>query len=480
MIKERVPFLRSDRGRLVTICLLIGAAILGGTLVGHRAYLSDYRLNDSLDARHYVQLGHNLLVEGHYSRTDGPPYPPDYLRTPIYPVVAGGLDLMFGAVGIYLFQIGLHLALVWMIYGLGRSYFGERVAFWVALFPAVDLMYAVYNFNALTEPLFVTWTFAGLAVLLPRLVPPPGHEETAPAGGWRRDLLGGLLLALATMTRPAGLYLPVLAAAMALWFVGRRRGVRPAMRVAALILIPSVILVGGWIGRNQRLFGVAKISIVDAVGTVFMAGAGAYQVHHDISRPEAQEMIVDEFEIPTLQQALNPWLLDRPVREIDASLRAAGPEVLRKYPRDLVVSSVVGVIKGTLSHNVNELETLLGLEWNAPGGGRLARLRPDAWRTLIGNPPVLSAVFFWQLFHSLALVVGALVGVVLLLRSPRDRQVACVLLVVLAYFGAGMALFGIDAYYRSRIPLLPYLSVLAGVGIGRGFVGGLLHKRWSR
>jgi hypothetical protein len=282
------------------------------------------------------------------------------------------------------------------------------------------------------------------------------------------------------MTRPAGLYLPVLVAALALWFVGRRRGGRLAMRAAVLILIPSVILVGGWIGRNQRLFGVAKISIVDAVGTVFMAGAGAYQVHHDISRPEAQAMIVDEFGVPTLQQALNPWLLDRPVREIDASLRAAGPEVLRKYPRDLVVSSAVGVLKGALSHNVNELETLLGLEWNAPGGGGLARLRPDAWRTLIENSPVLSAVFFWQLFHSLALIGGALGGVLLLLRSPRDREVTCVLLVVLAYFGAGMALFGIDAYYRSRVPLLPYLSVLAGVGIGRGVVAGLLHKRSSR
>ncbi len=49
------------------------------------------------------------------------------------------------------------------------------------------------------------------------------------------------------------------------------------------------------------------------------------------------------------------------------------------------------------------------------------------------------------------------------------RPVGLVLILVIAYFGVGMALFGVDAYYRSRIPMLPYLFLLAGFGASRLF-----------
>ena len=472
VMRERLArLLRGDLRRLIGLCVAINLAILAGIALRYPAYLSDYRLNDSPDARHYVLLGRNLLLEGHYSRMDAPPYDPDFLRTPVYPVLAGALDVVTGPLGLYLLQIAVQVAALVLLYRLARRYFGPRAAFWAGLLAATDLMSTTYNFSALTEPLFSLFVLLALTLLLPRLVPARDPPPDRP-GAW---VLGGLALALATLTRPAGLYLPLLAAVAALWLVGRRAGWRPAVRAAGLVLVPSLLLVGGWIARNERLFGVARVSSVDAVGTVHMAGAGAYQLHHGVERPEAQAMIVEEFGVPTLLEVQNPWLTELDEREIDARLRAAGPEILARYPGDLIRSSVLGLIKGSLSHNVPALAYLHGREWTPPGLGELARLRGAALRRLASNHPALIGAFFWQIGHALATLLLAAIGLWRLALSSEHRRLLLLVVVVLAYFGAGMALFGVDAYYRSRMPLLPLLFLLGGVGAASS-----IPKRTSR
>ncbi len=454
--------LGSARWRLVLVCLTINGSILAGIALRNPEYLFDFRLNDSPDALHYIQLGRNLLLEGEYSRVDGPPFPPDFLRTPVYPVLAGSLDLATGPIGIYLTQVALQIGAILMLFRLAAIFFGRRAAVWAGLLVATDLMWATYNFSALTEPLYVFLTLAALAVLLPRLLPPGRVLANRPAA--LTDLLAGTLLALATLTRPGGLYLPVVLAVAGLWWLGRRAGWRLGVRAAALLLLPSVLLVGGWIVRNQRQFGVAGLTSVEAVGTVYMAGAGAYQLHHGVDRPTAQRMIATEFELPTLLEAQNPWLSELGIAEIDARLRGAAPEVLARYPSDLVLSSLLGLVKGSLSHNVPSLAGLHARAWTAPGLGGLVRLRGAAFGRLFSNHPALIVAFLWQVGHSLATLALALLGLIAALRSAASRPAALTLLLAVAYLAVGMALFGVDAYYRSRMPLLPILFLFAGVG----------------
>ena len=143
--------LREDRWRLVLVCLTVNASILAGIGLRNPEYLSDFRLNDSPDARHYVQLGRNLLLEGHYSRTEGPPFSPDFLRTPVYPILAGALDIVTGPTGIYLAQVAIQAGVVLLLYHLAGIYFGAGAAFWVGLLAATDLMSATYIHSALEE-----------------------------------------------------------------------------------------------------------------------------------------------------------------------------------------------------------------------------------------------------------------------------------------------------------------------------------------
>src|SRR4051794_39038580 len=68
------------------------------------SYLCDYRLSLNPDAEHYVLLGRNYWRYGVYSRMSHDPYELDVMRTPIYPLVVGGLDLIHGVWVVFAFQ----------------------------------------------------------------------------------------------------------------------------------------------------------------------------------------------------------------------------------------------------------------------------------------------------------------------------------------------------------------------------------------
>jgi hypothetical protein len=150
---------------------------------------------------------------------------------------------------------------------------------------------------------------------------------------------------------------------------------------------------------------------------------------------------------------------------MDAQLRAAIRPVLSRYPRGLVVSSVRGVVKSTVSHNMGPLASMTGTRWVAPGTGSLLRADPDALGRLAHNGAILATGFVWELAHTVFAWVLAFVGLVLALRSSAWRPFGLVLLAVLLYFHLTVAVVGAEAFYRSRTPHVPYVFALAGLAL---------------
>jgi 4-amino-4-deoxy-L-arabinose transferase-like glycosyltransferase len=442
------------------LCLAVNLAVFAAVAVNRPDYLRDYRTNHNPDALHYVLLGRNLLLHGEYSRCDGPPFVPDMVRTPVYPVFAGGLDLLGGAGAIYLAQALLQTGSCLLLFALVRPRFGVRAAFWASLLLATDLMLAIYNFEAMSEPLFNFLALAGLALAVPAVL-----SLTGEGCGAGRLFFGGLLLGLAILTRPTGLYLPVVLAlsllGLGLW---RKRFARALAGTLALLLgaCPFPAL---WIARNATVFSVPRLSTTDAVVRVYFLGGGAYQLHHQIPLEEAQAKIAREFGLPPHEVVMNPWVSDQPISELDVRVRSAAFPVMTKYPAELVKSALGGLIKASVSHNTGELAGLTGKEWQAPGLGDLFRLRPAALARLWANGPVLALVFGWQGLHVLLTLGLAAGGVVVGLRRPSTRAVTGLILAVLLYFYLTVAVFGLEAFYRCRVPVLPFLCALAGVGL---------------
>src|SRR6185369_10322903 len=131
----------------VIVCLGLNFTLFAGIALRNPHYLVNYQLAGNPDSLHYVLIGHNVFTEGAYSRSVGPPFVPDMLRTPVYPLFAGGLELLGRAAAIYFVQVLLHAGSCVLLFVLVRRYFGARPAFWASLFLASDLALIATNFE---------------------------------------------------------------------------------------------------------------------------------------------------------------------------------------------------------------------------------------------------------------------------------------------------------------------------------------------
>lgn len=446
---------------VLLVSISLGAVTAGYIAAGSPGYFRDFLRNDNPDAKHYVILGRNFWERGHYSRMTGPPYAPDIMRTPVYPLIAGGLDLACrGVWGVYAFQLLCTTALAIGTYALGCAVFGRRPALAAGLLVAADLSLIVLCFESMSECVFNL--LATMAVIWwAREV---YLSSDRPARHW--SALGiGALLGVSILTRPAGLYLPlVMSGVWVVLAVARRR---PRLAVHALILlVASYLPVIPWIARNYAVFGAARLTTADPINLVYFAGAGAYATHHQITLTEAQEIIRKEHDLASLGESNNFWVSDREVTRIDSELRAASPKVLLKYPGALCRASLIGIGKALIAHNAGTLSEMAGSKWVSPGLGTAFRGDVKTFASRLSrNDPVPVAVFVWELLFALALPVFAVLGAAIGVARPPLRLPAVCLLLIAAYYTLTIAVVGLDAYARHRSPLIPLMCLLAALAL---------------
>jgi len=450
--------------RFLGLVLLVALAINGATLlsVAHLrpAYLADYRLNTNPDAVQYVQLGVNVWTKGVYSRQDAAPYAPDVLRTPIYPLVAGGIQAATGRIWpLYVAQILFALATAALLTVFTARQFGVAAGITAGLLCAVDPMLSCLNFEAMSDPLFVLlssgaiWLWIRLAV---------SGTDSSPQRLWL-----GALVGVAILTRPSGLYLPLALGATEIAVRTIQRG-RPVLRGAVVAMLVSYVVVAPWVVRNYALVRLPKLTTADTINLLYFAGAGVYQVRYGIDRETAQARIAADYQLPTVEQSNNPWLVDRSIASMDSAERQAAWRIFRSDPPALALASATGLMKALFSHNVAKLAEITGYPW---GGGNIDRLRSgiaDGVSTLLRTtPPLLVSSLVGQLCCAVTVVLLGFVGVVMALRNGAGRLAAAMLLAALSYNLMTIGIVGIDAYARHRAPVTPILCVFAGLAVAR-------------
>ena len=442
-------------------CLGLNLVIACLILVYQPQYFVDQKLITDPDARHYLLLGENLIEHGSFSRCREAPFRPDLFRTPIYPLFVGVLDHVGGLAAIYLVQVLLHAGSCASVMLLARRTLGNRAALWAGLFVALDPVLAIYNFLPMSESLALFFLTAAIALAIPVL---SSLENVRPT--WCYRILGsGFLLGLCILTRPAALYVPLILslACLAIGFVRRCR--LHSLIACGMLLLPVVALTGSWVVRNALVFSVSKLTSNDSSLLVYFTAAGAYELRYGLSLKEAQAKIANEFGIATYAQAANAHTSNRSEAEIERELRAVRWTVLAKYPGHLALASMLAVLKSSVSHPTDELATMLGREWVAPHASNLLRSPMIAGRRLWENGAALVAVFLGQLAQIAIEICCAIVGMVVAVRSRESRATALILLLLLSYFYLTVALEGLEADCRFRIPALPFLSLFAGCGM---------------
>lgn len=395
------------------------------------------------DAVSYHRLGVNLLEAGVYSNAEGPPYARHMYRTPMYPFFLTAVYSVFGikAYAAVLVQMIMSAGMCVVLYRLGIMLFDPVAARIAALLLAVDHSQIVYANQLLSETLFTCLFLLGIywffSFLLKQRI--------------RYLIYAGFYLGFSVLCRPVALYYIVIAAAVLLiWF---RDQVKTALTGTALYTAVLLLSLAPWLARNCALSGGGVfVSEMEGVALSWYTESIRERLYGSDGPAQAPEQ--ESGEAPdeeNMKQAGRVRLLPVLARE---SLEYTGKVLLffimpaggeNVYARMLQVEQR----QWDRDHFIEKPMQLLS---DALHGMPLRQ-----WAVIVFSTG-------WMVFINAAVLAGVRYG----LRS-EDRRIIQVLSVIILYFAL---VTGAAFAARFRIPVMPYLVLLAGAGLSGRYKNG--------
>lgn len=271
-------------------------------------------------------------------------------------------------------------------------------------------------------------------------------------------LLSSLLFGSAILVRPIGQFAVVAPSMIPLAFAGVPWRKRIGL-VALVVSIPAIV-VAGWSLRNYRLSGVASLSTIGAINFFYYRAGGtlAYASH-----VEWEEEL----------QKLTP-----PDRR--ASLTKQAIKIIAHHPEAFAEMTTWSFLYLCFVPDRTPLSHLLGVQQSFPldePGSMRAREALDAlyispskalrsiYRSEFYSSATLLGLTIFQILWLLALWIGVIVG--LRFIEHRSYEGLCAMFCTATAFGLILLASGPEAVARFRIPAVPFLAVLGGIGWSR-------------
>jgi hypothetical protein len=407
------------RGRALSTALLFVVAIAAAVAL---ALWQRARGENDWGNAGFQQIQHARSVwdGAGFGRTYPFGFHPNLFLRPVYTVVLAPFTAAFQwdaapfRVGVAVLQgaanAGLGLAVGWVLARAGQ----ERAAS-VARWACVLDPFLVSQAATIVDTIVFTLLLAGSWALAVRA------SERRTTGAWA---LAGLCFGLAVLTRSTALaVLP--AAAFRLWET--RPAARDAARHAAAFGAAAFLVLVPWFARNHAITDRWMLSTVDGVN-VWMGN----NEHTARFLDEARSL--DELPGREPLDALNAVTVEDQLRAYDASREAAS-----RWMRENRGEALVLAVRKA------------GLLWTPQAYPRTTRSR------IHGLKETVAVVW------TLALYAVAACGLALAVRSPSLRPVARDVALTCAAFTVPHAIAWSGT--RLRVPLEPFLIVLAAVGV---------------
>ena len=342
--------------------------------------------------------------------------------------------------GIIVFAVGAFTYLGW---GLAPAVVASALV-------ALDIPSIVYAVELMTETLF-TACFA-LATLLALYVLKPqqrlGQSQLL-------SLLGAsALLAFGLLTRPIGEF-GLIVPAILVMLVGAGSWPRRAGFQLLLLSLPVLTLIG-WSVRNHAIAGLASPSSVGASNLFYYRAGGTLA-----------------FSSGTGWLASIKQMGTRP----QAQLTGDAFSIIEQHPVAFAEMTAWSLLFVTLAPVRTPLNHLLGVQQvfpvQDPGSIRLrAAVAPivtapraaiaTIYRDEFDSSPAIVTLTILQLLSVTFLWAGVIAG--LSTASPRSYPGACVLILAATAFVLMLLAAGPEGTARLRIPALPFLAIIAGIG----------------
>lgn len=403
-------------------------ALIGKVMLGDHVFVS------YSDAYYfYLQSAKNLIHAGTLSIASETPFYPDAYHTPLYPLfLAALLYIKLPLLAIIAVQDCIIALTATVVYRIGIILFTSRsIALFGALAMGLEPM-AIYWGNILvSDSLFAFFFVFALYCFLKKNYP-----------------VFGLLMGLATLTRPIALYFFILFIAMIpiRYYLEENRSRQSLKkllcRLASAIIIFGIIL-APWLIRNKVQFNTAKLSM-----------AGWYEFYIAVGLPFAQVEHVVYPSPPTTPKINADQDFTRFDFKYEQYYKLAFLNVVRTHPMEYVKFHVSRMWTALWNHGYSYLAhdvigaKISSLEKGAPG----AALYSFVW---IGN-------ILWILFYIMAIY------------NYRRKE----LRIWLIFFGvlllsnimsAGVIVPEGGEMSRYMLPFAPIIFLFAGAGIENFF-----------
>lgn len=312
--------------------LIFFATLAVHALIFFAAFPKAYFENRGSDYADYQLLANNLLSGNGLSLHREPPYVPDTIRTPAYPIFLALVKRVTGSFypSLYLtLLLGATIPLAGFL--LMRLFTDDRRLWWLtaailALDPNLFYYSFIYGSEGLAAPFFA-WSIVLCAYALHRKM-------------WY-SVAAGLMTGLATLVRPVSQFLPLLFILAAFFKTPRTVEIKRHARVISLACLAGfAAVVTPWLLRNYIVFGVFNYSSVGWFNMYTRTAATVEAIHDGRDYPTMRLEFLDRL-------WEKGYVQKRPVLERDVSGFEFKPifqkeafATIRRYPKEFVISQV--------------------------------------------------------------------------------------------------------------------------------------------
>lgn len=410
------------------------------------------------DSAGYLVIAENLAERGVFSEARMEPYAPDTFRTPGYSLFVAffGYIMGGGVWSVVAIQIILTALTALVIWEMGKRMGYAAPGFGAALLFALEPTVIFSTLTLMSEALFMCLFLFALYVWF--------FADEFLTSNYRAPL-AGLLVGLAILVRPIGIFLPVVFLSGKALFVSKEK-VR-SFGVSSLLFLATVaVVVFPWIMRNKAVSGVYGLSALSSYNLALSDVAYFLSYRDGISREDAVRRVNQE--AGSLSEAEQYSLAySSKLSEAAWSYIAADPLGYLGYHAVSSFSFFGASSVRTIANNIHSdgVREFFALDIHTPG---ILTLMSN------GDFSVLLEVLVLQGFFTLERVAWVLLAFFALLGAYRAassdyRMPAIFLLIILMW----AFLTGPVFTPRYRIPGEPFLFILAMIGfwpLGKRFL----------
>ncbi len=399
----------------------------------------------------YYEIAQNLLAGNGFSKEIHPPFVPDSVRTPLYPLFIAGLVFVFESYYAVLIAQILFASLIPLLaYRIARQLLPgrERLANIVALILVFEPLTVHLSVTLMSEAFFSVLFLGGITFFLDYM-----SEQ-------RKHLLvyTAVLLALATLARPTIQFLPLLCIAV-IFFI-YRKDILTAIGHSCIVVGVFLLILAPWSARNFVRFGNPALSVQYASVPYDYLVPSTIALERHIGFLEAQQEFnareglrngvgdIDLANASEYKKRIMPLLLAHPI----GLVKSVAVTALTFFTHDGYMDVVYRLGVTPIIPLEHPAFTML---WESPA-------KAFAFITPFLKSPVLFVIVGRVLWMLISLFF--IIGVLYYLRPKENRAKGIFILLLIAYFVLTTVAVGLAVNARFRVPVNALILTFAVYG----------------